>query len=225
MSSDYTGSPKFLKGALAAFDSQIIGGIPNIIIFQFNPEQLSRSLSLRTPPTSGEQNTSAKSETLKVSGPPVESIKLSVVLDAADQLNDPLTHPLAVTMGISPALSALEMLLYPPEEKVLENKVLAEMGSSDIEHPDAPLVLFIWGPTRVVPVQLTDFSITEEAFDQLLNPMRAKVELGLKVLTYMELKEESLGYGAYKATLTQKQIMAASNIINNIEQVMGMLPI
>ena len=227
MSSDFPRSPKFLKGALVSYQSQFLGPIPNIIVFQYNPEQLSRTLSLRTPqPGNGEENAgSARAETFRVEGPPVENITLTVTLNAADQLEEPAINPLAVTKGLHPALSALELLLYPPSSQFLLNSTLASAGSAQIEAQDTPLVLFIWGPSRVLPVRINSFSITEEAFDQQLNPIQAKVELGLKVLSYMELREESIGYGAYVATQAQKEVMARMNIVNNIEQIAGMLPV
>lgn len=225
MPSDFPRSPKFLKGALVAYESEILGPIPNIIVFQYNPEQLSRTLTLRTPPAPAEKSGGAKAETYKVQGPPVESIELNIVLDAVDQLEEPALHPFAVARGIHPALSALELLLYPPENQFFENKTLSLTGSAKIKAEKTPLVLFVWGPSRVVPVQLTGFSVTEEMFDQQLNPIQAKVDLGMKVLTYMELKETSIGYGAYLATQAQKEIMARLNMMNNVEQIAGMLPI
>jgi len=227
MPSEFPRRPKVLKGALVAYESQFLGAIPNIIVFQYNPEQLSRSLSLRTPTvTEGRGRTGeARAETFRVEGPPVESITLTVILNAADQLENPALHPFAVTKGLHPALSALELLLYPPSSQFLLNQTLSSVGSANIEAQDTPLVLFIWGPTRVLPVRINSFSITEEAFDQQLNPIQAKVELGLKVLTYMELRETSLGYGAYLATQAQKEVMARLNMVNNVEQIAGMLPV
>lgn len=227
MPSGFPRSPKFLKGALVAYESQFLGAIPNVIVFQYNPEQLSRSLSLRTPsaPEGGRNAGQARAETFRVEGPPVESITLTVVLNAADQLEGPALHPLAVAKGLHPALSALELLLYPPSTQFLLNETLSSAGSAQIEAQDIPLVLFIWGPSRVLPARINSFSVTEEAFDQQLNPIQAKVELGLKALTYMELRETSLGYGAYLATQTQKEVMARLNMVNNIEQIAGMLPV
>jgi len=227
MPSDFPRSPKFLKGALVAYESQFLGAVPNIIVFQYNPEQLSRSLSLRTPQAPEESGKvgKAKAETYRVEGPPVESINLTVVLNAADQLEEPALHPFAVTKGIHPALSALELLFYPPSSQFFILETLASTGSAQSARMDTPLVLFVWGPSRVLPVRLTSFSVTEEAFDQQLNPVQAKVELSLKVLTDVELKKTSLGLGAYKATQAQKEVMALLNMVNNVEQISGLLPV
>lgn len=225
MPSDFPRSPKFLKGALVAYESQILGKMPNIIVFQYNPEQLSRTLTLRNPPAPAGKTAKAKVETFEVQGPPVEEISLTIVLDAADQLEDPLRNRVTVEKGIHPALSALELLLYPPQTQIFKNKTLSSRGSAEIMAQDTPLVLFVWGPSRVVPVRLKSFSVTEESFDQRLNPIRAKVELGMKILTYMELKETSIGYGAYLATQVQKEVMARLNVVNKEGRISGRLPV
>jgi len=223
MPSDFPRSPKFLKGALVAYESQFLGPIPNIIIFQYNPEQLRRTLTSRTPAPRTQQAGESRAETFRVEGPPVENINLTIVLNATDQLE--VANPIALAKGIYPALSAFELMLYPPSSQVFLNDTLSAAGSAQIQAQDVPLVLFIWGPSRVVPVRLTTFSVTEEAFDQMLNPIQAKVELGMRVLSYMELRSTSLGYGAYLATQAQKEVMARLNLVNNVEQILGMLPI
>lgn len=226
MPSGFPRSPKFLKGALVQYKSQLLGTMPNIIVFQYNPEQLSRTLTNRTEGGSETKNVgSARTETYRTTGPPVETIDITVVIDAADQLAEPLLHPLTVAKGIHPALSALELLMYPTIDQFIQITTLSAAGSPQLFSTDVPLVLFVWGPSRVLPVRLTSFSVTEEAFDQQLNPIQATVKLGMKVLTYMELKEESLAYGAYLATQVQKEVMARLNISNTVEQVAGMLPV
>ena len=90
---------------------------------------------------------------------------------------------------------------------------------------DSPMVLFIWGPSRVVPVLVTSFSVTEEAFDQQLNPIQAKVDLDLKVLSNMDLKEKNIGYGVYTANLARKKVLARLNTEHHIEQFTGKLSV
>lgn len=225
MPSDFPRSPKFLKGALVAYESQFIGAVPNIIVFQYNPEQLSRSLSDRTEIGVKNEACKALSETYRTTGPPVETIDITVTIDATDQLAEPQLHPFAVTRGIHPALAALELLMYPTINQFIELTILAEAGSAKISLADIPLVLFVWGISRVLPVRLTSFSVTEQAFDQQLNPIRAEVSLGMKVMSYVDLKPKNIGRGVYIANQTQKEVMARLNMINNVEQIAGMLPI
>ncbi len=225
MTSEFPRSPKFLKGALVAYESDFLGPIPNVIVFQYNPEQLSRSLAHRSPPPEASNVGASREDVQRVMGPPVETISFTVILDAADQLAEPITHPHVVAFGLQPALAALELLLYPATSQILLNTALAEAGTAQVCPEDTPLVLFIWGPSRVLPVRLTSFSVTEEAFDQLLNPIRAKVDLGMQVLTYMELRDSSLGRGAYMVTQIQKEVLARLNLLNSAEQILGMLPL
>jgi len=222
--SDLPRSPKLLKGALVEYQSQFLGPIPNVIVFQYNPDQLSRTLAHRIPPREPGNVGSAREDVLRVQGPPVETTNLTVVLEATDQLAEPAQHPQIALHGLHPALAALELLLYPPSSQALLNHTLAEAGTAQISPEDVPLVLFVWGASRVVPVRLTSFSVTEQAFDQVLNPIRAEVQLGMRVLTYMELKETSVGYNAYLATQTQKEVLARLNLVGSAEQPIGTLP-
>jgi hypothetical protein len=224
MPSDFPRSPKLLKGALVVYESQTPGLPPKVIVFQYNPEQLSRSLATRAAPSEPGNVGGAREDVLRVQGPPVETTNLTVVLEVSDQLAEPAQHPQIVLHGLHPALAALELLLYPPSSQALLNRTLAQAGTAQISPEDVPLVLFVWGASRVVPVRLTSFSVTEQAFDQALNPIRVEVQLGMRVLTYMELKETSLGYNAYLATQTQKEVLARLNLVNSAEQVIGMLP-
>src|SRR5260221_8893790 len=168
----FPGSPKVQKGALIGIDPA--NPLASVVVFQYNPDTLTRSL---TPQTSGgEPTSSGRAEALRLKGPPVETINLDVEIDAVDQLEK--GDSLAGTLGIYPALSALEMLLYPKSALVIANEILAAIGIIEIIPPEAPLTLLVWNVKRILPVRLTTFSITEEAFDPALNPIRAKVSLG-----------------------------------------------
>jgi hypothetical protein len=224
MPSDFPRSPRFLKGALVSLQSQFLGPVPSIIVFQYNPEQLARTLSRRVPPPAPSNIGAAREDTQRAMGPPVEAITLSVSLSAADQLAEPALHSQTVAFGLHPALAALELLLYPPSAQVLSNRTLLQRGTAQIAPSDLPLVLFIWGKSRVLPVRLTSFSVTEQAFDQGLNPIQAIVQLGMTVLTYLELKDTSVGYNAYLATQVQKEALARLNLVNGAEQIVRMLP-
>lgn len=226
MPSDFPRSPKFLKGALVAYESQFLGPIPNVIVFQYNPESLSRSLSQRTAPTTqeGQQTGVARQDAQRVPGPPEETISLTIHLDAADQLAEPASHAVTVISGLHPTLAALELLLYPKTEQILISQALSQAGMTQANPPDLPIVLFIWGKSRVVPVRLTSYSVSEKAFDQGLNPILAEVTLGMKVLTYMDLASGTLGHNAYMVYQTQKEVLARLNLLNSAEQIIGMLP-
>ena len=209
----FPNSPRLLKGALVGID--IFNPVASVIIFQYNPETLTRTLQTQT--TGGEGG--EKSEALRLKGAPVETIKLDVEIDAVDQLEK--AEGTATSMGIYPQLSALEMLIYPKSAVVIANSVLLALGTIEIIPPMAPLTLFIWGPKRVLPVRLTDFSITEEAYDVNLNPIQAKVSLGLRVQSYNDLPLTHPGYALFLAHQVVKETMATVGSVNNLGAVAG----
>jgi hypothetical protein len=214
MPSDFPRSPKIFKGALVAY--QLPEPTPTIVVFQYNPEQLTRSLQARTAGGGG------RGEALRTDGPPEETISLAVEIDAADQLER--KDPLAMAIGLHPTLAALEGLMYPAYPTVIANQLLANFGGSAIRAEPAPLALFVWGPSRVLPVRVDSVSITEQAFDTNLNPIQAKADLSLKVLTYRELEVSNPGYWVYMASFTQKEKMARLNLAAGADAVRGILP-
>jgi hypothetical protein len=164
------------------------------IEFQYNPEQLRRSFDQRTPPSDGARPAANRTEgVLTAIGPPVETVSLTIVLDAADQLEDPRRRENVGANGLKAPLAVLELLLYPSSTAIDDVVEQAEHGRVQIAPADTPLVLASFGPGRVAPVKIAGYSVTEELFDPQLNPIHAKVELSLKVLTYMEFPDGSPG--------------------------------
>lgn len=203
MPSDFPRSPKIFKGALVAY--QLPDLLPTVIIFQYNPEQLTRSLQARTASGGG------RGDAQRTDGPPEETISLSIEIDAADQLEQ--KDGITTVVGLHPVLAALEKLMYPSFPIVVANQVLSAIGSAVILSEPAPMALFIWGPARVLPVRVNSLSVTEQAFDTILNPILAKAEVSLKVLTYRELEITNPGYWVYMASFAQKEVMAALNLV------------
>lgn len=203
----FPNSPKLLKGALVGVDP--FNPLASIVVFQYNPEKLTRTLTARA--AGGQAN---PGEALRLAGPPEETIRLEVEIDAADQLER--TDPIATSMGLYPTLASLEMLLYPKSTLIVANEVLARVGIIEVIPQEAPLTLFVWGPKRVLPVRLTSFSITEQAFDPGLNPILANVELGLQVLTYQDLGLLSVGGALFMAHHVAKEVMATIGGVGNV---------
>jgi hypothetical protein len=226
MASDFPGRPKLLKGAIVAFSSQVIAGIPRVVIFQYNPDSLTRTLRPATASGAAAdgKSTADARETLQVAGPPTESISMKVTLDAADQLEFPQQNPDVVLAGLHPALATLELLLYPPTTLVLANFVRAQLGARSVTSTDVPLALLVWGLARVVPVRITSFSITEQAFDQLLNPIRAEVSLEMQVLTYRELEPGTIGHGASLVNHIAKEALSVVHQVKTAVEAVGQLP-
>jgi hypothetical protein len=145
-------------------------------MLQYNPETLSRSLK---PQSVGEEPD--RTEILRLKGPPVETIKCDVEIDATDQLAN--SDATAVTLGIQPQLAVLELLVYPSSILLIANEILSLLGTIEIIPMESALTVFAWSKSRITPVRITDLQITEEAFDPALNPIRAKVSLGMRVLS------------------------------------------
>jgi hypothetical protein len=197
--STFPGSPRLMKGAIIGVD--VFNPLASVVVFQYNPDTLTRTLQAQT--TGGNAD---RGEALRLKGPPQETIRLDVEIDATDQLEQ--ADAQATSLGIHPTLASLEMLLYPKSALVIANEVLLLAGIIEVIPPEAPLTLFVWGPKRIVPVRVTDFSITEEAFDTGLNPIRAKVTLGLRVLNYHDLGLASAGGALFMAHQVVKEVMA-----------------
>jgi Contractile injection system tube protein len=200
-------SPRTLKGAIVALD--IFNPVASVIVFQYNPESLTRSIS----PQIGSEGGS-RSEVLRLKGAPKETISADIMIDATDQLEK--ADQKATRFGIYPQLSALEMLVYPKSSLVIANTLLSLAGTLAILPPQAPLTLFSWGPARVVPVVVESMSITEDLHDVNLNPIRAKVSLGLRVLTYDDLPVTHLGYGIFLAHQVVKETFATLGSLDNL---------
>jgi len=199
-----TVSPRLLKAGIVLMDPET-GAVQRVIALQYNPDSLSRSLQVRASGEGGD-----RSEAFRVTGPPVETLKLEAELDAADQLD--AGDPVASELGIHPQLAALETILYPSSGQLEQNNELARTGTLEIVPSETPLTLFVFGRTRVVPVRLTDFSITEEAFDPALNPIRAKVSLGMRVLTVDDVGFDHRAGGLFMSYLQQKESLATKHI-------------
>ena len=165
----------------------------------------------RAPPAPAEAKVgTAKEDVLRVAGPPLETITMTVDMHAADQLDAPDDdqNTAAAQHGLHPALATLELLMYPPTLNAQKIEQQASQGTVQVSPADLPLVLLVWGKSRVVPVKLTSFSISEDAFDTRLNPISAKVELGMQVLTYMEFTDSSLGRDAFLSYQKAKESLA-----------------
>lgn len=191
-------SPRLLRAGLVLVDSSS-GQTQQVIVLQYNPDTLSRTLQPQAAgPESGD-----RIEALRLKGPPVETLKLDAELDATDQLEAG-----AGANGLHAHLAALEMLVYPSVSDLRTNQMLANVGTLEIVPIEAPLTLFVWGRSRILPVRITEFSITEEAFDPLLNPIRAKVSLAMRVLSVSDLPPGHRGADLYLAYQSQKESLA-----------------
>ena len=199
----FPGSPKLVKSGLVLLNPST-SAVQRVIALQYNPDTLTRTL--QTQSVGGD-----RSEALRLKGPPVETIKLDAVIDAADQLEFPEQHDNIVQSGLHSHLAVLETTIYPSSQQLNSNNDLANNGTLEIVPMEKNLMLFIWSKSRILPVSLTEFSITEEAFDPSLNPIRAKVSLGLRVLSIDDLGFKHKGGSLFMSYLQNKEQLAAKN--------------
>jgi hypothetical protein len=193
-------SPLLRKGAILKLDPTL-GVSLGAIMLQYNPDTITRSLKPQA--VSDEPD---RTEVLRLKGPPIETIKCEIEIDATDQLA--AADPTTVALGIQPQLSLLELLLYPSSTTLIINEVLSLIGTIEILPMESSLTVFAWSNQRVTPVRITDMEITEQAFDPQLNPIRAKVALGMRVLSVNDVGFLTPAGALYLVYQTSKEAMA-----------------
>jgi hypothetical protein len=199
----FPGSPRLIKGGIVLIDPSS-SAVLRIIALQYNPDTLSRTLQVQAVGAEGD-----RLEALRLKGPPNESITLDAEIDATDQLEFPDQNRTATQLGIHPQLAALETIVYPSSAQLQASHRLAQAGTLEISPAETPLTLFVWSRSRILPVRLTEFSITEEAFDAALNPIRAKISLGMRVLSVNDLGFSHKGGNLFMAYLQNKEQLAS----------------
>lgn len=249
MPSGWSKSPKVLKGAMISFSSPMLIPIPNLIVFQYNPESLSRTLAAYTPEPLKDESAKAPDKVQKepLSQPydPDESFNLTLELDATDALESPASHPVAVVAGVADRIAAIEMLMYPPDDAaggILSVSVNVSLGGlsagasltvDTVPRTKVPIVLLFFGPGLIVPVRILSVTVDEQQFSPILYPVKAKVTVGMKVLDVFNpdrFKDDDsalirLAKGCYDFTKKQRQALALANLANSVESIMGMLPL
>jgi len=234
---------KYLRGAFIQFNKSFPLPVPNLILFQYNPETMTHAW---TPAKSGGSNAPGQSPSnpLAVTGPPEESFSFNLVMDSNETIadGDPVTTQLAEVSGVYPRLAALEMLLFPVAAPAggLVGAVSAAISSlasvigvsiaTAVPAGNLPVVFFVWGPGRIAPVRIDQLTITETLYDSVsLVPIHASAQIGLKVLTKPELQfidgpSGTLARAAAVYTTTLREALAISNLANSTESIAGMLP-
>lgn len=222
--------PYLLRGALIEYGSDFLGPLPNVVIFQFNPDTLTRTIQIPPRPTSG-----ASRETSQAGEPSIEKISFKAEFDAADGLGS--GDVLARATGVGPRLAALEKMVHPSNEiGGLVGAALSAVGGAlglgggdsgarqPIPREKYPRILFIWGPFRVLPVVIESMSIVEQQFDFLLNPVRAEVTIGLAVNAVDKCSDDVIAKGAQEYSTVAKEAQAIANLANTAAQVVELIP-
>jgi hypothetical protein len=237
---------KYFRGAFIEFTSSFLVPVPNVIVFQYNPETLTHTWSpaAAASPSGAAQGPGA-SNPLAVTGNPGEEFSFTLMLDSSDTIADGSlpAKALATASGIYPTLAALELLLFPSTStggsalslatSIGGSALAGATGGVSRSVPVAvvPTILFVWGPGRILPVRVTTLTVTEKLYDPtLLVPTHADVQVGLKVLTQNEIDAlddglvKDLVQTAYDAMGVLRQGLALANVVNSTEALVGMLP-
>ena len=201
----FPGSPKLIKSGIVLLNPSG-SAVQKVIALQYNPDTLTRSLQVQGVGEGGD-----RSEALRLKGPPVETIKLEAEIDAADQMEFPEQNENVKKNGLHSHLAVLETTIYPTSQQLNDNNNLAKAGTLEIAPMETQLMLFIWSKNRIIPVRITEFSITEEAFDPSLNPIRAKVSLGMRVLNVDDLGFDHKGGGLFMSYLINKEQLSTKH--------------
>lgn len=217
-----------VRGALIEYSGQFIGPLPNIVVFQFNPEQIVRTLTLAGQGAEGsDRRQRAQTERSTSAGPPTEEFSVTIALSAAEDLGTPGPFSDVTRLyGVGPQIAALEKMAYPPGGGGLLSAAIDAVGSlisgpaaagatRPIPRESLPRLLFIWGPMRVLPVSIKSLRITEQEYDHLLNPTKAEVEVGLRVAA-TPASDDVLAQGALLYTNTQKELQAVAQMARGI---------
>jgi len=200
----FPGSPQLVKGGIVLLDPQT-SLVQQVIPLQYNPESLTRSFQVQ----GADGSDGARSSALRLKGPAIETLKLDAEIDATDLLET--ADQEAVELGIHRELATLEALLYPSTRSLNANNEQARFGTLEIVPMESVLTLFVWSQERILPVRITELSITEEAFSPKLNPLRAKVSLGMRVLSVDDLGFEHKGGSLFMTYLSRKEQLRDRN--------------
>lgn len=221
--------PTPMLGALVEYGTDFLGPIPNVVIFQFNPESITRTLSIPPRAVNATQR-----ETSQAGEPAYERFTINASFSAADEKND--SNPLGILFGVGPQLAALEAMVFPVKTPggllgAAVDAIGSLLGGSSSPPPTQPVprvqtprILFIWGLTRILPVIIESMTITEQIYDGLLNPIEATVAIGLAVITPCDCCGDTIGQGALSYTQMISDTMATANLVNSVMLVTHLIP-
>lgn len=202
----FPGSPQALRGALVTVDPVTL--VPSVIAFQYNPHTMARSFEV--------QGGAGGPEAGQLTGPPAETIQFELIVEASDALDAGEGAD-----GVAPQLAALQQLITPSSDAAIANIELAAAGQIEILPPAGPITLFVWGAKRVEPVAITELAITEEGYDTNLNPIAARVSIGLRVLTHADLAPTHPGHSMSLASQIAREQLANPVLSASLDSALG----
>jgi hypothetical protein len=199
-----------LRGALVSLEIPSLA--PEVILFQYNPHTLTRSFELKSVASGPEAG--------QLGGPPTESIKVDIELCAVDEMEAG-----GGVLGLTAALASLETLISPSSGRAIANAAMAAAGTIEILPATSTMTLFVWGPTRVLPVTITELSVTEETHDARLNPISARVSLGMRVINYTDVGVTHPAFYMSISRLIATEVLSATTTQNSLKELLGQAPL
>jgi hypothetical protein len=202
-----------VKGALVEYASDFLGPLPNVVVFQFNPETVTRTMVMPQRPTGA-----GSREPNQAGDLPIERYDMTLQLTADDSLFVPLT----ATVGLGPQLAALQKMVQTKgplfDKPVVVDAVGSKVGGTGdnpvqlIPREVFPRILFIWGKSRVLPVVIESMTIVEKQYDFQLNPVLADVTVSMSVVIPDDCTSDKVAKGASKYSEGAKEVLAAANL-------------
>jgi hypothetical protein len=216
-----------LKGALVEYGVGLANYLPNVVMFQFNPESITRTLEIPPRPSGASLR-----EVNQAGEIPIEKISLMAHFSAQEDLAR--ENPITLGVGIGPQLAALDKLVRPTGPiSGLINKAIDKVGSlisgssgdptQQIPRESYPRVLFVWGATRVLPVTIDSLSVVEKQYDALLNPTLAEVTITMTAVMPDPCSDDPIAKGAFTYSQYARDALALLNQSNNTLQILDII--
>lgn len=183
-----SGAPQLPRSQTAALVAIAAGGSKRSLAFQYNPETLRRTIE----PNVVGGRPGSRSRAVRFAGAPVETITIDCRFSAIDAIDAG-----DVGSGIAPQLAALAVLVYPKSKDVLQAQSMLDAGTVEVVPALADQLLFVWGGTRVIPVQLMSAAIVEELYDSDLVPVLATVTLTLRAMSYSDVDQTNTAFSQF----------------------------
>jgi hypothetical protein len=225
------------RGRGIEYSGDFLGPIPNLVVFQFNPEQIARTINIPHARAQTPHESARPREPASTGVPPTESFTITAHFSAADDLGKGgAASAIPRVFGIGPQLVALEKMVYPAGPLTgLIGAALDAIGSAlgggakkdsarPVPRESVPRILFIWGLTRVLPVKIKTLTITEQKYDFLLNPVQAEVQIGLEINNLASTSTDKIGKGALTYSQVLKDAQSILNLAKSVELAAEIVP-
>lgn len=228
----YSGAAQLLRGSFVQLIEDVVGFLPNVVTFQFNPETISRSLTPWNPMDVDQADRGSQAPTVQPFDVPEKFSGFELQFDATDGMA--AGNPVADQFGVEPQLAAMRKLTQATRgllgDLTASFKDLAGLGGAEAERPTVAPVLLVLGKRVILPVRITSFSVEENLMSPQLYPIMATVSLDMEVMTPDVFRCQTsraavIAIGAYELTRLQEDAAAVLNLANLPNPISSLLPL